>query len=242
MRTTIFVVALVLSAVSHASAQLPADGHQRIRALQHYRAGVEFLSGEEWDKAVVEFRAAVDIDALFTDAYYGLGQAHMGQRRYVSAAQAFQSCLEAARKLHTLRERDRVLHDKQVDDDLHELRDTMRRMAQQGGNRLRMQRLEKYITDLERRRSTLEGPFQAPPRVLLALGSAHFRNGDSGRAEYYWREAARIDDSLGEAWNNLAAVYAQSGRGSDAATAVARAERAGYRVNPQLKAEIQKLR
>ena len=30
---------------------------------------------------------------------------------------------------------------------------------------------------------------------ILALGSAHFRNGDRTRAEYYWTEAARIDDT-----------------------------------------------
>jgi tetratricopeptide (TPR) repeat protein len=231
MRSTILVVGLVVSLVSHAAAQLPAEGRERMRAVQHYRAGVEYLTGEEWDKAVAEFRAAVNIDALFTDAYYGLGQAHMGQRRYVSAAQAFESCLTAARKLHMLRERDRVLRDKERDDELHELRDTMRRMAQQGGNRLRMQRMEKYITDLERRRSSLDGPFQTPPLVLLSLGSAHFRNGDGGRAEYYWREA----------WNNLAAIYAQHGRRADAVFALTNAERAGYRVNPQLKDEIGKL-
>jgi tetratricopeptide (TPR) repeat protein len=234
------LVVLMAGAVP-AAAQTPSDGIERQRAVQHYRAGVEFLSGEEWEKAVIEFRAAIAIDALFTDAYYGLGQAHMGQRRYVSAAQAFQSCLAAARKLHALRERDRILLERDRDEELRELRDTLRRMAQGGGSNLRMQRMEKYISEVERRRTTLDRPFEPPPLVLLALGSAHFRNGDAGRAEYYWREAARIDDSLGEAWNNLAAIYAQSGRRSDAVFAVASAERAGYRVNPQLKEDIQKL-
>jgi Flp pilus assembly protein TadD len=74
--------------------------------------------------------------------------------------------------------------------------------------------------------------------VLLALGGAHYRNGDAPRAEYYWREAVRIDDSLGEAWNNLAAVYASTGRKDAAESAVVQAERAGYRVNPRLKEEI----
>jgi tetratricopeptide (TPR) repeat protein len=241
MRHAILALAL-LCASSEALAQTFVDDRQRQAAVRHYRSGVEFLTGEEWDKAAAAFRQATAIDPLFTDAFYGLGQANMGLRRYVSAAHAFESCLAAARKLYTLRERDRVLRDKQIDDDLHELRDTMRRMAQQGGNRLRMQRMEKYISDLERRRSSLDGPFQAPPLVLLALGSAHFRNGDSGRAEFYWREAVRIDDSVGEAWNNLAAVYASSGRRREAEVAVASAERAGFRINPQLKEEIQKIR
>lgn len=242
MRCTALLLGFVLSIPVLAVAQTPSDPIERRRSLQHYRAGVEFLTGEEWDKAAIEFRAALAIDTLFTDAYYGLGQAHMGQRRYVSAAQAFEGCLTAARKLHTLRERDRVLLERDRDEELRELRDTLRRMAQGGGSSLRMQRMEKYISEVERRRTTLDRPFEPPPRVLLALGSAHFRNGDAGRAEYYWREAVRIDDSIGEAWNNLAAIYAQSGRRSDAVFAVANAERAGYRVNPQLKEEIQKLR
>lgn len=242
MHAAVLLFVLVLAAPAAAGGQVPAADHRRQEAAQHYRAGVEFLSGEAWEKAAIEFRAAVTLDALFTDAYYGLGQANMGLRRYVSAAQAFESCLNAARRLHQNRERDRVLRDKQIDDDLHELRDTLRRMAHQGGNRLRMQRMEKYISDLERRRSSLDGPFQPPARVLLALGSAHFRNGDAARAEYYWREAVRIDGTIGEAWNNLAAIYAQTGRRSDAVFALTNAERAGHRVNPQLKDEIQKLR
>jgi tetratricopeptide (TPR) repeat protein len=240
--TCLIVLCLLTVMAPPLAAQTPLDDRERQDALRHYRAGIEFLSGEEWEKAVVEFRGAIALDALFTDAYYGLGQSYMGLQRYVSAAQAFEGCLAAARNLHGLRERDRVLRDKEIDDELHEVRDTMRRMASQGGNRLRMQRLEKYISDLDRQRSSLSAPFQPPPLVLLALGSAHFRNGDSGRAQYYWREAVRFDSALGEAWNNLAAVYATSGRRQEAEHAVAQAERAGFRVNPRLKEEISSLK
>jgi tetratricopeptide (TPR) repeat protein len=241
MRPIILVLGVSFWCVALAAAQTPLNVHERQQALRHYQAGVEFLSGEDFDKAVTEFRKAVTIDALFTDAYYGLGQGHMGLRRYVSAAQAFQSALTAARKLHSLNERDRILLERDRDEELRELRDTLRRMGEQGGG-LRTQRVQKYITELERRRTSLDRPFEPPPLVLLALGSAHFRNGDAGRAEYYWREAVRVDDTIGEAWNNLAAIYAQTGRRTDAVFAVANAERAGYRVNPQLKEEIDKLR
>jgi tetratricopeptide (TPR) repeat protein len=240
MRSAICGVAVFVCVVAPAAAQFPAEGRARVRAVQHYRAGVEFLSGEEFEKAVAEFRAAIKIDSVFTDAYYGLGQAHMGLRRYVSAAQAFQSCLEAARKLHELSVRAGVQRELDRQDELRELRDTIRHMGPD--REWRAARLHNYISELERLAIRTDRPFEPPPLVLLALGSAHFRNGDAGRAEYYWREAARIDDSLGEAWNNLAAIYAQSGRRADAVVALTNAERAGYRVNPQLKDEIQKLR
>jgi tetratricopeptide (TPR) repeat protein len=240
MRIALVAAGLAVLFVAPAVAQSRPEGQARVRALQHYRAGVEFLSGEQFEKAAAEFRATIRIDALFSDAYYGLGQAHMGLRRYVSAAQAFQSCLEAARKLHALGVRDQVRRDLDRQEELLALRNTVRHMGPD--REWRAARLHNYIAELERRRIRTDGPFEPPPLVLLALGSAHFRNGDARRAEYYWREAVRIDTSIGEAWNNLAAVYARSGRRDDAATAVASAERAGYRVNPQLKDEIQKLR
>ena len=103
---------------------------------------------------------------------------------------------------------------------------------------LRSRQLDQYVSTLLRSRSSLGLPFEPPAPVLLALGSAHFRNGDRIRAEYYWREATRIDDAFGEAWNNLAAVYAATARRAEAQDALARAEHAGYRVNPRLKEEI----
>ena len=67
--------------------------------------------------------------------------------------------------------------------------------------------------------------------MLLALGSAHFRNGDRADAEQAWAEATRLNPGLGEAWNNLAVIYLQSDRKHEASNAVSRAERAGFRVN-----------
>jgi len=51
----------------------------------------------------------------------------------------------------------------------------------------------------------------------------------------------QADPKLGEAHNNLAVYYMLSGRKADAETAVKNAEKAGFKVNPQLKADIKKL-
>jgi hypothetical protein len=53
----------------------------------------------------------------------------MGLRRYVSAIQAFGRCIEAARHRHHLRERDRVSNDRAIDEEIRDLRDTMRRRS-----------------------------------------------------------------------------------------------------------------
>ena len=102
-------------------------------------------------------------------------------------------------------------------------------------------RFESRIQELERERSSLGSPFTPPPGVLLALGSAHFRNGDRAEAEQEWAEATRLNPRLGEAWNNLAVIYLQSDRKREASDAVSRAERAGFRVNPRLKDDIKRM-
>jgi len=47
-----------------------------------------------------------------------------------------------------------------------------------------------------------------------------------------------VNPKLGEAHNNLAVVYLTTGRPKDAAAELDAAERAGYKVNPQLKEDV----
>jgi tetratricopeptide (TPR) repeat protein len=241
MRCTIARALLLVSLTSISSAQTPLSDADRREAFGHYRAGQDLLAAEQWQKAADEFQGAIRIDRLFTDAHYGLGQSFMGLQRYASAAQAFEGALDAARALHQLRERDRVTGDRRIDDAIRELQDTARRMASQPNRALRQQQLEQRIQDLERSRSSLGKPFEAPAAVLLSLGSAHFRSGDDARAEHYWAEAVKVNHRLGEAWNNLAVIHLRQGRKAAAADAVKNAERAGFRVNPRLKADINAL-
>ena len=60
-------------------------------------------------------------------------------------------------------------------------------------------------------------------------------------AQYRWERAVELDPTYAEAWNNLAVVYMREGRRSDAEAAVKNAERSGFRVNPNLKADIKKV-
>ena len=96
------------------------------------------------------------------------------------------------------------------------------------------------VQELERDRSSLGGPFEPPPGVLLALGS-HFRNGDPAEAEQEWSEAAKLNPKQGEAWNNLAVIYMQTERKREAGDAVSRAERDGFGVDPRLKDDIKRM-
>ena len=102
--------------------------------------------------------------------------------------------------------------------------------------------LEQRLRILEQEELDYAGPFRPPAVVLLALGSAYFRGGDLTAAELQWKAAVDADRKLGEAHNNLAALYAMSNRKTEAEAAVKAAEKAGFRVNPGLKNQIKALR
>ena len=236
-------LALVLVA-SPAYAQFASEQDRR-EALQHYRAGQDLMAAEQFEKAAEAFQKSIDKDRLLTLAHYGLGQAYMSLRRFTSAIQAFTTCREVFRSLHGLQERDRVSVERQRDDEIRELRDTIRRLQamQSGAQRfdLRITKVEARIQDLERQRSSNSGVFVSPPEVSLALGSAYFRNSSLEEAEREWKSAVSVNPRLGEAHNNLAALYAMTGRKAEAEAAVKAAEKAGFRVNPKLKEDIRKM-
>jgi tetratricopeptide (TPR) repeat protein len=234
---------LVAFAAVLVGAQGLASDQDRREALKEYRLGQELLTSEQWEKAAAAFERAIKRDSLFTDAHFGRGQAYMGLRRYVTAIQAFEATIEAARTLHGLRDKNRVEVDRQIDDEIRELRDQLRRtQTLKGSVAVRSTALDERLRDLERQKSSLGSAFEPPAAVLLSLGSAHFRNGDRTSAEELWAQAVRINSRLGEAWNNLAAIYLSSGRKKQAEEAVRNAERAGFRVNPRMKDDIRQMK
>lgn len=220
-----------------------ASEQDRRAAYKHYQNGQELLSAERWEQAADEFRAAIGFDGLFTDAHYGLGRAFMGMQRYASAVQAYNGCIKAAETLHGMRERDRIGADQHITEQIRVLREAIAniRKLRTGGIENQILQLEARVRELERSKSGLPGPFDPPAEVLLALGSAHFRNGDLDAARVNWETAVKVNSRLGEAWNNLAVVYLRQQRKAEAEAAVRNAERAGYRVHPGLKDEIRKL-
>ena len=242
----LFVSALMVLA-SSAAAQVvvdppkPADDLARRSAYHHYVRGQEYLQSERYEQAADEFRSAIKYDRLFTDAHFGLGQCYMGLRRYASAIQAFDRTLEAARTIFGMREHDRARTDLLITDQLRALREALAQTARMPvGQRAAVLNIESRIRELERSKSGLTERFEPPARVLLALGSAHYRNGNPIAARENWEHAVKANAKLGEAWNNLAVVYMESGRRREAEEAVRNAEKNGFRVNPRLKEDIKR--
>lgn len=238
---------LLLALGVPATAQQVADDQTRRQALTHYRAGNELLSGEQFEKAAGQFQKAIDTDPLLALAHYGLGQSYMGLRRYASAIQAYIGCREAYRRLAGLAQSDQVNVDRQRDEEIRELRESIRALqtgrlkTATGDPSQRILGLDARIRDLERLKQRNMDPSKPPGEVSLALGSAYFRNGDREPAEREWLLAVETNPALGEAHNNLAVIYLMSGRKKEAEAAVKAAEKARFPVNPKLKEDIRKM-
>jgi Flp pilus assembly protein TadD len=160
----------------------------------------------------------------------------MNLRRYASAVRAYADSIEAMRALHALQQSGNFLADKQRDDEIRELRDILN-----GKNRidsLKALQMEEHLRDLENEPHAVGTAFRPPPQTLLALGSAHFRNGDPEAAEANWKAAVEVNPKYGEAHNNLAVIYMQTGRVSEAEAELQLAEKNGFRVNPQFKRDL----
>jgi tetratricopeptide (TPR) repeat protein len=222
------------------------DEVSRRQALQHYRIGHELMLAERYEQAAAEFTTAIDFDPILTLAHYGRGQAYMALKRYASAVQAFLACREAYQTIAALRQRNAAESLRLQADEINELRDSIRRLQ---SNQVRVNaatqfRIEQRLEELEtlRRGNNFGEAFPEPAELPLALGSAHFRAGHLADAEREWKAAIAMNSKLGEAHNNLAALYAMSGRKREAEAAVTAAERTRFAVHPGLKQDISRMK
>lgn len=241
-RATPFLV-LLAALLAPGPATGDATDAQRREALRHYRDGMNAFQAEKWEEAERELRTAVQLDPLLELAHYGLGQVYMATKRYPEAIKAYSGCREA---FHENAKRDltnQTEAERRLDDQIRALKDTLR--ALETGRittpttQSDMLRTRDQINEMERRKNRSgTGPPPTPAGVSLALGSAYFRNQSLADAEREYKAALEVNPSLGEALQNLAVVYLMTGRLDDAEQSLARAEKAGFAVNPKLKSDI----
>lgn len=234
---------LVLLLASTAAAQ-PSPIRQR--ATQPYEQGLDEMRQEAFDAAAKSFEAAVAIDDSFDMAYYMLGRAHLARRQYAAAIYALVKCrnlhqADTTRAFANMQESERLR--RQRIQDLERLISELQLIAPQTfriQEQIRqLEERKRQIQDLDRNRG-LDATKAVPAFVSLSLGSAYFRSDNIGEAEKAFLAAVAADPKTGEAHNNLAVVYMETGRLAEAEKAVKAAEKTGLKVNPALKEEIQK--
>lgn len=233
------VLALALAVVGET--QSLSEAQRREEALRHYRAGEESMHLEAFERAVREFKTAIGLDPLLVLAHYNLGQSHMALKQYPEAVQAYLGCREAIERLNSLQQGDLAERERAVDDQLHELQDLIRRVQRERtpdtGNRVMM--IEARMRVLEGTRAKgRDQQARVPAELHLALGSAYFRQGALDDAEREWKAAVAADKKLGPAQNNLAVLYMLSERFEEAEERMKLAEKAGFPVSSQFKADL----
>jgi len=241
MRAYLFCLLLVGSTMAFASAQPKATDHTE--AIRHLRLGQEEMHAEHWGKAEAEFKSALKLEPNLEMAHYGLGQVYMATKRYPAAVTAYLACLHAWTANTAVSATNDLAAERQLDDQIQALEDEKTLMA---SGRVKPMLssgpvdLDRRIADLKTRRFHGNGIVPMTPTwINVALGSAYFRSGAMADAEQQYREALKVEPKLGEAHNNLAVICMLTGRYGEASDHMAAAERAGIRVNPQFKRDLQ---
>jgi tetratricopeptide (TPR) repeat protein len=252
MRSLVVICAAFVSVAVSASAsqvvlgQATAD-RDRVEALRHYRLGQDSLRSEHYDDAEKEFQAASKVDPTLELAPYGLGQVYMATKRFRPAIVAYEKCRDVIHANTVAAVGNEMAYQRRIEDSIQALEDEVRLYQQPGktgstpaamANQRTLGMRIQALKDAKRR--TAGAPEPTPAWISLALGSAYFRSDALPDAEREYRAAIDVDPKLGEAHNNLAVVYLQTGRNAEADAAIKAAEKSGFRVNPQLKEDVKK--
>jgi Flp pilus assembly protein TadD len=251
MKQVLIVCALTIAAASPSLAQ-PALGEataerSRKEALQHYRLGQDAMRNERFDIAENEFQKSATLDPTLELAPYGLGQVYMATKRFRPAIVAFSKSRDVFVANGVTNAGDEIAHQRRLNDYIRELEDQQAiyngpgRTATNPTARVYLQTLTTQIAAMKAAKMrTVTGPDPVPAWLSLALGSAYFRSDAQADAEREYRAAIEVDPRLGEAHNNLAVVYMLSGRYPEADAEIKAAEKAGFKVHPQLKEDVKK--
>jgi tetratricopeptide (TPR) repeat protein len=238
------ILATVLLMLATAGAVGPSGQTVRERAREPYVAGLEQMRNEAFDAAGRSFTAAIGIDPEFDMAHYMLGRVHLAQKQYAAAVQSLVKArdLFAAQTGGTFTDRNegqRVRRERLagIDDLIGNLRAMTPQTFQIREQIRQLEERKRQIEDLDRARD-LTPDKQVPAFVSLSLGSAYFRSGKLPEAETAYLAAIAADPKTGEAHNNLAVVYFETGRYAQAKASLRAAEKAGVKVHPGLKAQI----
>lgn len=228
-----------------ASAQPPGHSNANAElARGHYLRGWEFMRAESFEEAVQQFKQAIGLAPNYAIAFYSLGRAHMSLKQYSDAVRALTSCRDlyataAGRKFQGQLDANRQRQDRLLE--LQDIRAQVGKGPQGQQTQDTMRQIDNAIrlTQESYERGMNVSIEQAVPSfVSLSLGSAYFRSEQFEEAERQYRAAVNADSKAGEAHNNLAVVLMMKAQYADALAELKAAERAGFRVNPELKDQI----
>ena len=245
-RVSALVIGLALLFMNPALAQQsPRPNPNFERARVHYMQGWEHMRAEAFDVAVTEFGQAIELYPQYAMAHYSIGRAYMALRRYQDAIRAFSTCSglfssEASKVFNNQLDANRQRQDRLME--LQDIRSQVSKGPQTASSQNTMSMIDNAIRTtsnaFDRGQANIPIQIPVPSFVSLSLGSAYFRAEQFDDAEREYRAAINADAKAGEAHNNLAVILMMKAQYADALAELKAAEKAGFRVNPELKDQI----
>ena len=205
---------------------------------------VSLMRAEAFEKAVAAFQQSIELDPTFEMSFYGLGRAHLALKQFVSAISALSRCrdlyvAQVGRQFANAQEAQRYRQDRitEIDEQIRQV-NAMPPSLQQQDQLRQLGNHRRDIQDAITKGVNVNLDATVPPWVSLSLGSAYFRAGKLADAEREYKATIAADNKSGEAHNNLAVVFLETGRFSDALVAINAAKKTGFKVNPELEKAI----
>lgn len=230
---------LLLIVAAPASAQYANDVDRRL-AIEEYHFGLQKMDAGAYEQAAAAFLRAIRHDRNLPIAYYALGQAHAARQRWDYAIEAYAGGIEALHSLDLYNVLQRGNNDNRIDVALREQAMLNNRSADPLGMSVRSGSIVS-LSDRLRDTAHQQGrSFEA--EFSLAAGNAFFHAGRFAEAENEWRYAVSLRPELGEAWNNLAALYVQHALKGPAEESLNAAKKAGFKVDPNLEKQIREMK
>ncbi|MDP8263150.1 MAG: tetratricopeptide repeat protein [Candidatus Ancaeobacter aquaticus] len=178
-----------------------------------YDQATDYFNNKDYDLAVELYSEAANLDPDYVDAYYGLGMSYVRLKQYKKAFEAFEEALfidsDHAQSHYgmgimypiVMRNNDKAI----------EHFETYLRLKPRASDR---DKVEGWIDNLRRK-----GKIHRNPEMVEMYNSGvdAFNRGHYDEAEYYYKEALRLNKHYGPAHNALGLVYVRGGRYHDAA-------------------------
>ena len=218
---------------------------ERERAGPSRRTAWAFMRDEAWPDAAKAFQQAIDIDRDFEDAYYGLGLASMRHEEirggHCRLREVPRSLPRAGRQAVRQPPGCAALSPGSPHRDRRGHPAVFKRARRRRPPRTACGSSTAATGDpgLHHAREQTSPSRTRCPRSSIWRSAAPISGPSSSPdAEREYKAAITADPKSGEALNNLAVVYMQTGRYKEADDALKSAEKAGFKVHPQLKLEI----
>ena len=192
-------------------------------ADEHLDMGVDYLDQGQFDEAIAEFQAAIQLDPDEAKAHYNLGLAYQKQEKLDEAAAAYQEALQLDPDLADVHNNLGLIYNKQgkPDQAMAEYQEAIRINPDDDTAHYNLALYYYHQGQLDQAIVEYDETVRLNPDNADAhynLGRAYYEQGKLDEAIVAWKESIQIEPDDSMAHNNLGRAYFEQGRLDEAET------------------------